>query len=125
MSIEKTLETLTNAWNSQDIDTIVGLFCSDGSYHEPSGPENLGRTHHGAEEIRAAISAGFAMFPDGKIVPTAPVVVTGNHAHSEWDFEFSDKSGATVRVHGVDVFTFEGDLIKHKNAFLKQYIAAA
>ena len=87
------METLIDAWNSQDVDTIVGLFAADGTYHEPAGPENLGRSHQGADAIRAAVSAGFNAFPDGKIIPTAATVVMGNHAHSEWDFEFSDKSG--------------------------------
>ena len=36
-----------------------------------------------------------------------------------------DKDGNKIKVHGVDVFTFEGDRIKHKNAYLKQYVAAA
>ena len=125
MSIATTLDTLTTAWNSQDIDTIVSLFCEDGTYHEPTGPESLGQSHQGADAIRAALSTGFKMFPDGKIIPTAPAVIMGRNAHSEWDFEFSDKADNKIRVHGVDVFTFEGDLIKHKNAFLKQYVPAS
>ena len=125
MSIAQTLDTLTRAWNEQDVDTIVSLFTADGAYHEPTGPDSLGRTHAGHDAIRAALEQSFATFPDGRIVPTADAVITGSSAHSEWDFEFSGKGGQTIRVHGVDVFTFEGDRIKHKNAFLKQYVAAA
>ena len=125
MSIEQLLETLTQAWNDQDVDTIVSLFADNGAYHEPTGPENLGNTHVGHDAIRRALQKSFGAFPDGTIIPTAPAVITGNNAVSEWNFEFSGKAGRKLCVHGVDVFTFENGKIVHKNAFLKQYAAAA
>ncbi len=125
MPIEQLLETLTKAWNDQDVDAIVSLFDDDGAYHEPTGPDNLGRSHVGHEAIRQALQKSFAAFPDGIIIPTAPAVITGNNGVSEWNFEFSGKAGRKLRVHGVDVFTFVNGKIKHKNAFLKQYDASA
>ena len=125
MPIEQLLETLTATWNDQDVDTILSLFADDGAYHEPTGPENLGNSHLGHGAIRQVLRKSFAAFPDGTIVPTAPAVITGNNSVSEWNFEFSAKAGRKLSVHGVDVFTFENGKIKHKNAFLKQYVAAA
>ncbi len=125
MSIEKTLDQLTKAWNEQDVDAIVSVFADDGSYHEPAGPDSLGRTHTGPAAIRNALTRIFATFPDGRILPAGPVVIAGDHAHCEWDFEWSDKSGRKRRVRGVDVFTFERGKLKHKSAYLKQYVAAA
>ena len=122
MSIKKLLDMLTIAWNEQDVDTILSLFAEDGTYHEPSGPENLGRSHTGHAAIRAALEKGFAAFPDGTIVPTKLANIADDSACSEWDFEFSDKGGRKMKVHGVDVFTFENGKIKHKNAFLKRYV---
>ncbi len=125
MPIGQLLETLTKAWNDQDVDTILSLFADDGAYHEPTGPETLGNTHVGHDAIRQALEKSFTAFSDGTIVPTAPAVITENNAVSEWNFEFSAKAGRKLSVHGVDVFTFQNGKIKHKNAFLKQYVAAA
>ena len=125
MPIEQLLETLTKAWNDQDVDTILSLFADDGAYHEPTGPATLGNTHVGHDAIRQALEKSFAAFSDGTIVPTAPAVITENNAVSEWNFEFSAQAGRKLSVHGVDVFTFQNGKIKHKNAFLKQYVAAA
>ena len=125
MSIENTLGPYTNAWNSKDVSTISGLICTDDNYHESSGSDNLGRIRKGAESVRAAISAKVSMFPDGRIIHAALVVVTSKHEDSEWDFEFPNKSGTTLRGNVVDIFAFDDDLIKHTNAILKQSVAAA
>lgn len=125
MSIEKTLEKLVKAWNDQDIDTIVATFALDGAYHEPAGPDSFGRTHNGREEIRCALERVFATFPDGEIIPDGPLVVAGEHAHCEWFFDWTAGNGEKRRVRGVDIFTFEGEQLKHKSAYLKQYAAAA
>lgn len=125
MPIKQLLDTLTKAWNDQDVDTIVSLFADDGAYHEPAGPETLGNTHVGHDAILQALKKSFALFPDGRIVPTAPAVIMDDNAVSEWNFEFSAKTGRKRSVHGVDVFTFDNGKIKHKNAFLKQYAAVA
>jgi len=125
MSTEQILEKLVKAWNDQDIDTIVATFAEDGSYHEPAGPGSHGRTHTGPAAIRAALTKIFRAFPDGRIIPDGPVVIAGDHAHCEWDFEWTAKDGNKRRVRGVDIFTFEGDKLKHKSAYLKQFVAAA
>lgn len=124
MSIEQTIETLVDAWNAQDVDTIVASFAPDGAYHEPAGPDRAGRTHAGAEAIRSALERVFRTFPDGRIVPTGPLVVAGESAHCEWDFEWTTAGGERRVVRGVDVFTFAGDKLLHKSAYLKQYTAA-
>jgi hypothetical protein len=125
MSTEETLDKLVKAWNDQDIDTIVATFAADGSYHEPAGPDSHGRTHTGPAAIRRALEKIFHAFPDGRIIPDGPVVIAGDHAHCEWDFEWSANSGEKRRVRGVDIFTFEGGKLKHKSAYLKQFVAAA
>ena len=125
MSAEKTIEKLVQAWNEQDVETIVSVFAVDGSYHEPAGPDSFGRTHTGPEAIRDALTRVFATFPDGRIVPDGPLVISGEHAHCEWFFEWGEKSGRKRRARGVDIFTFAGDKLKHKSAYLKQYAAVA
>ena len=121
MSVERLLERLTEAWNERNVELILPLFNEDGVYSEPAGPEKLGKTHVGHDAIRQALERSFALFPDGLIVPTCPTLILGVHAISEWDFKFSNRAGKLLLAHGVDLFTFENNKIKHKNAFLKQF----
>ena len=120
-TIEATLARLLEAWNAQDVAAIVAAFATDGSYHEPAGPEVCGATHTGHAAIGQALTRVFATFPDGVLEPAGPLVVAGDHAHCEWDFLWTDTRGRRRRQRGVDVFTFEDGLIKHKSAYLKQY----
>ena len=125
MTIEQLLTTLIDAWNEQDVDTILSLFTDDGEYHEPMGPGAMGASHKGKAEIRAAIETGFQYFPDGKIITTGESLVSDNAGMSEWYFEYSGEDGEPIRISGVDTFVFENGKIKNKNAYLKQYVAAA
>lgn len=121
MSIERTIESLVQAWNAQDIETIVSVFAADGSYHEPAGPDRAGRTHTGPAAIRAALARVFGRYPDGALTPVGPLVVAGNHAHCEWDFAWTSADGKPRVTRGVDIFTFERGKLKHKSAYLKQF----
>ncbi|MGE0484484.1 MAG: nuclear transport factor 2 family protein [Gammaproteobacteria bacterium] len=122
MSIAASLERLVAAWNAQDVESIVAAFAEDGAYHEPEGPDRLGRSHVGHAAIRAILTQIFATFPDGRLDPVGPAVIDGDHAHAEWDFAFSAADGRRRTVRGVDLFTFENGRIKHKNVFLKRYV---
>lgn len=124
MSTASTLNRLVTAWNAQDIEAIVSTFASDGAYHEPEGPDHLGCSHVGHDAIRAVLARIFTAFPGSRIVPVGPTVIDGDHAFSEWDFEFSTRDGGKRSVRGVDLFTFENGRIKHKNVFLKRHVAA-
>ena len=123
MSTAATLERLVNAWNELDVETIVSTFTEDGAYHEPEGPERLGCSHVGHAAIRSILTKIFTAFPDGKLTPVGPAVIDGDHAHAEWDYEFTAGDGRKRIVRGVDLFTFENGLIKHKNVFLKRHIS--
>ena len=125
MSIEATVAKLVDAWNAQDVSAIVAAFAQDGAYHEPAGPDQLGHTHIGHAAIRRALERVFATFPDGRIVPDGPLVVAGDRAHCEWDFEWTDRGGRRRSQRGVDIFTFDKGKLRHKSAYLKQYVAAA
>jgi len=124
MSHEEVINRLVLAWNAQDVEAIVSAFADGGAYHEPAGPERCGLTHTGAAAIRRALTRIFATFPDGRIVPAGPLVVAGDHAHCEWDFHWTTPGGAHRQARGVDLFTFEGNKLKHKSAYLKQYAPA-
>ena len=42
---------------------------------------------------------------------------------AEWSYQFTAADGAVTAIRGCDVFEFEGDLIRRKDAFRKVYLA--
>ncbi len=122
MSIEKTIGNLCDAWNEQNVELVVESFAANGTYHEAAGPDRTGRAHTGPEAIRVALKRVFGTFPDGRLVAAGPTVIAGDHAHCEWDFEWTAKGGQKRVVRGVDIFTFENGKVLHKNTYLKQYV---
>jgi SnoaL-like domain len=116
-----TLERATQfglAWNSRDPNLIASFFTDDGIYHASVGPDHLGATFVGKEEIRQGARMFFDPFPDGKF-ENLKVVVSGNLGTFEWDFVASDATGKSATTAGCDLLEFRGDMVVKKNAFRK------
>jgi uncharacterized protein (TIGR02246 family) len=121
MSKAMTLERATefgSAWNSHDPDLVTSFFADDGVYHASVGPDRLGKTYAGKEEIRKGVKAFFERFPDGKF-ENLKVVVAGDTGSFEWDFVATDTNGTSVTTAGCDLLGFRGDEVILKNAFRK------
>ena len=121
MSKAMTLERATefgSAWNSRDPDLVTSFFADDGVYHASVGPDRLGKTYAGKEEIRKGVKAFFERFPDGKF-ENLKVVVAGDTGSFEWDFVATDTNGTSVTTAGCDLLGFRGDEVILKNAFRK------
>ena len=121
MSKTMTLERATEfglAWNSRDPDLVASFFADDGVYHASVGPDRLGKTYLGKEEIRKGVKAFFERVPDGRF-ENLKVVVAGNIGWFEWDFVATDASGKSVTTAGCDLLAFRGDHVILKNAFRK------
>jgi ketosteroid isomerase-like protein len=111
------------AWNSHDADLVTSYFTDDGAYHASMGPDALGKSYLGKENIRRGVQAFFDRFPDGKF-ENLKVIVAGDVGTFEWDFVTTDANGHVVRTAGCDLLEFVGDKISKKNAFRKQYVQA-
>ena len=107
-----------SAWNSRDPDLVTSFFADDGVYHASVGPDRLGKTYAGKEEIRKGVKAFFERFPDGKF-ENLRVVVAGDTGSFEWDFVATDTNGTSVTTAGCDLLGFRGDEVILKNAFRK------
>jgi ketosteroid isomerase-like protein len=101
------------AWNSRDPDLVASFFVDDGVYHASVGPERLGKTYLGKEEIRKGAKAFFERFPDGRF-ENLKVVVAGDIGSFEWDFVATDASGKSVTTAGCDLLAFRGDKVKER-----------
>lgn len=117
MSVERATE-FGSSWNSRDPDLVASFFADDGVYHASVGPDHLGRTYIGKEEIRKGAKAFFERFPDGRF-ENLKVIVAGDIGSFEWDFVATDASGKSVMTAGCDLLAFRGDQVILKNAFRK------
>jgi len=107
------------AWNSRDPDLITSFFVEDGSYHASVGPDHLGRSFFGRDEIRRGAKIFFDRFPDGRF-ENLKVQVCGDIGTFEWDFVATGPDGKEVITAGCDILAFRGDMVVSKNAFRKQ-----
>ena len=112
MNPERLAEAL-EAWNTRDPDRVLAHFADDCSYHASFGPELMGRSYVGRNAVREGVRLFFERYPDGRFEGTE-VFVAGDRGAAEWTFVATG-----VRVRGCDLFEFDGDLIRTKNAFRK------
>ena len=118
MTVER-LEAFGEAWNTHDPEAVLAYFGQDCAYHASFGPELLGRSFHGLDEVREGVAAFFAAYPDGRF-SDSECVVAGDRGFSEWTFSATGPDGAPFSLRGCDLFVFDGDRIVVKNAFRKQ-----
>jgi hypothetical protein len=113
------LEEALAAWNTHDAEQVLAYFTADCAYHASFGPEALGRSYVGRGEVLDGVRRFFERYPDGRFEDTK-VFTAGDRGAAEWTFVATEPDGAELRVCGCDLFEFDGDLIRTKNAFRKQ-----
>jgi uncharacterized protein (TIGR02246 family) len=117
MTEARLLEALA-AWNTGDAERVLEFWSEDCVYHASFGPELMGRTFTGRDAVRDGIQEFFDRYPDGEFADTE-VMVAGTRGAAEWTFRAIGPDGEEFEVRGCDLFEFDGDLIRVKNAFRK------
>jgi hypothetical protein len=97
-------------------DLVTSFFAENGVYHASVGPDALGKSYVGKDNIRQAF---FHRYPDGRF-ENLKAIVAGDIGTFEWDFVTTDSTGQKVRTAGCDLLQFVGDKVAIKNAFRKQ-----
>lgn len=118
MTLERAQE-FGSAWNSRDADLVASFFTEDGAFHASVGPDPLGRSYIGKDDIRRGVQTFFDRFPEGKF-ENLKVVVAGDIGTFEWDFVNTKADGSREQIAGCDLLKFKGDKVAVKNAFRKQ-----
>lgn len=118
--LERLLIEHTDAWNSHDIDRLMGLFVDDCVFEASGGPEPCGRRHTGRDQVRAAFAEVFASMPDAKWGDGRHHAISGEYGVSEWRLTGTLPDGSRLDVDGCDFLTTRGDKIVRKNSFRKQ-----
>ena len=113
------LEEFGEAWNRHDADLLMQYMTDDCSYQASFGPELEGRSFVGRDAVRDGIQQFFDRYPDGRFVDSEVWVLSPQRGASVWTF-VATVDGDETRVRGCDLFEFDGDKVKRKNAFRKQ-----
>ena len=120
----KMLVAFNDAWNKHDIEALMSMMAPECSFHAVGGPDLLGLTYTGRDEVRKGFEAAWQNFPDAQWIDGDHFVV-GDRGVSESTFTGTAKDGSRVEARMVDVFTFHNGKIAIKNAFRKNRPALA
>ena len=118
--LERLLIEHTDAWNSHDIDRLMGLFADDCVFEASAGPESHGRTFEGWSEVKTAFADVFHSMPDANWGGGRHFVIADDYGVSEWRLTGTLLDGSRVDVFGCDFLTVRDDKIVRKNSFRKQ-----
>jgi ketosteroid isomerase-like protein len=118
-----TLQAFSDAWNAHDLERLMSFMAEPCVFHAVGGPEVLGRSFHGRDEVRAGFELAWKTFPDAAWLD--PVhFVCGDRGVTESTFRGTRADGLRIEARMVDVFTFADGRIAVKNAFRKERIPA-
>jgi ketosteroid isomerase-like protein len=109
--LERTIERYNDAWNAQDLDTIV-TFHAPGMVFEN---HTAGERAEG-DDVRGHIARIFENWPD-LAFRGRRLYVRDDLVVSEWTATATDKEGRRLEWDGIDVFPFENGLIVRKDVY--------
>ena len=118
--LERLLVEHTDAWNSHDIDRLMGLFAFDCVFEASGGPESCGRRFEGLPTVRAAFAAVLDSMPDANWGDGRHFVIDVDYGVSEWRLTGTLLDGSRIDVLGCDFLTVRDGQIVRKNSFRKQ-----
>ena len=110
------------ACNAGDLDAIAGFFTENAQYFGSIGPDDNGTEFNGRNEVREGMAAFLGSYRAAHY-SDVKVVVTGNRGFATWTFSGTPSSATRINYRGVDIFEFEGDRIRVKDAFRKERAA--
>ncbi len=118
MTSQDMLKQILEAFNSHDLNAIMGFFAEDCSLDMPRGPDPWGRRLIGKAQVREGVVSRFAGIPD---------VHYGDDRHwacddrgvSEWTLTGTTTSGTRVEVRGCDLWEFRDGKVVRKDSYWK------
>ena len=119
-ALQRLLVEHTDAWNSHDLERLMGLFADDCVFDASGGDEAHGRRFVGRDAVEAAFAAVFESMPDANWGDGRHAVISDDEGVSEWRLTGTLPDGSRIDVFGCDFLTVRGDEIVRKNSFRKQ-----
>jgi hypothetical protein len=118
--LERLLVEHTDAWNSHDIDRLMGLFADECVFDASGGLESCGHRFSGRADVRKAFADVFASMPDANWGEGRHSVISDSDGVSEWRLTGTLAGGGRMDVLGCDFLTVREGRIVRKNSFRKQ-----
>jgi len=112
------VDAVGDAFNKNDIDTVMQYFAESATFDHAAGPEVHGKRFEGKDAIRAVFSG---LFENVEKVhwETLDSHISGNKALCEYRRVAKLKSGEEQDFLSVDILTFKDGLIIHKDTYYK------
>ena len=112
------LDEITDAYNRNDTDAVMSFFAEDAVFDHAAGPDINGTRFSELDTIRGIFQG---LFDNVESVHWEPIDtrVSGDKAYCEFHRIAKLKSGEIQNFLSVDVLTFRGGLIVHKDTFYK------
>ena len=112
------LDSITDAYNRNDIDAVMSFFAKDAVFDHASGPDINGTRFEGLETIRGIFQG---LFNNVESVQWTPIEtrISGDKAYCEFHRIAKLKSGEVQDFLSIDVLTFRNGLIIHKDTYYK------
>lgn len=113
------LTRLLAAFNTHDLDQIMGFFSDDCVLETPRGEHPWGTRFEGPEAVREGLAQRFRGLPDVRYADDEHWVFDG-HGVSRWLLTGTTTDGEQVRVRGCDLLDLDEDgLIRRKDSYWK------
>ncbi|MFC7589376.1 nuclear transport factor 2 family protein [Nonomuraea antimicrobica] len=114
MTVERLAE-FGAAWRDRDLDRLMEFMADDCVFRSSVGPEP-GATFRGRAEVRRGFELMLA-YDAGSESHDGVAFVVGDRGAAQWSYTHADAYGRTHRVDGCDLYEFDGDLIRVKDAY--------
>ena len=109
--LEKTIERYNEAWNAQDVETIVAFHAPGMVFQNHTAGDRVE-----GDAVRAHIAGIFERSPDLRFTGRRLYARDGLVV-SEWTATATNREGRRVEWDGIDVFPFENGLILRKDVY--------
>ncbi|MFI9560253.1 nuclear transport factor 2 family protein [Nonomuraea endophytica] len=116
MTVERLAE-FGAAWQDKDLDRLMDLMTDDCVFRSSVGPEP-GATFRGRAEVRRGFALMLA-YDEGSESHEGISFVAGDRGAVQWSYTRTDEDGRVHRLDGCDLFEFDGDRIRVKDAYRK------
>ena len=118
MITKELLDEMFAAYNALDVEAVLAFFADDAIFDHAAGPEIHGQRFSGKSAIHEIFSSAFDSVERLSYEPIDTRIV-GDKAYCEQRRRSKLKSGEESDIMIIDVLTFRGDQIIHKDTYYK------
>jgi len=111
------VKRFNDALNARDMDSMMRLMTPDCVFENTDPPPDGGR-YQGQAEVRA-FWEGFFKSSSQAAIEMEEIFASGERCVMRWTYRWTDLSGQTGHIRGVDVYRLERGLIAEKLSYVK------